>query len=87
MARTFNGQVHVRVPPAVHEEIAKEAFEHGTSISGIISQAVIVRRILRNIDPWKSIKLVQSANRAVPAEEVEREVAKAVRALRKMRRA
>jgi hypothetical protein len=86
MSRSFNGQIHVRVPSSVHEEVAKEAFDKGTSISGILAQALIVRRALRNVDPWKSIDEVQSANRGVPAAEVENAVAKAVKAVRKARR-
>jgi hypothetical protein len=86
MSRPFNGQIHVRVPSGVHEEIAKEAFERGTSISGIFAQALIVRRALRNIDPWKSISEVQSANRGIAESEVERAVAKAVKAVRRERR-
>jgi hypothetical protein len=86
MTRSFNGQIHVRVPSGVHEEIAKEAFERGTSISGIFAQALIVRRALRNIDPWKSISEVQSANRGITESEVERAVAKAVKAVRRDRR-
>ena len=86
MSRSFNGQIHVRVPASVHEEVAKEAFDKGTSISGILAQALIVRRALRNVDPWKSIDAVQSANRGVPATEVENTVAKAVKAVRKARR-
>jgi hypothetical protein len=86
MPRTFNGQIHVRVPSGVHEEVAKEAFEKGTSISGILAQALIVRRALRNIDAWKSIAEVQSANRGVSAQEVERAVARSVKAVRKDRR-
>jgi hypothetical protein len=82
MPRSFNGQIHVRVSSGVHEEVAKEAFEKGTSISGIFAQALIVRRALRNIDPWKSIDRVQSANRDVPAREIERAVAQAVKAVR-----
>jgi hypothetical protein len=87
MSRAFNGQIHVRVPASIHEEVAKEAFDKGTSISGIFAQALIVRRALRGIDPWKSIDDVQSANRGIPAAEVEREVAKAVKAVRRSRRA
>jgi len=79
-------QLHVRVPASVHEEVAKEAFDKGTSISGIFAQALIVRRALRNIDSWKSIDEGQSANRGVAAAEVERAVAKAVKAVRKNRR-
>jgi hypothetical protein len=86
MPRAFNGQIHVRVPARVHEEVAKEAFEKGMSISGIFAQALIARRALRSIDPWKSIDEAQSANRGVAAAEVERAVAKAVKAVRKSRR-
>jgi ABC-type phosphate transport system ATPase subunit len=86
MPRPFNGQIHVRVPASVHEEVAKEAFDNGTSISGILAQALIVRRALRNIDPWKSIDEVQSANRGVSAAEVENSIAKALKAVRKARR-
>ena len=86
MSRAFNGQIHVRVPASIHEEVAKEAFDKGTSISGILAQALIVRRALRSIDPWKSIDEVQSANRGVSAAEVENLVAKAVKAVRKSRR-
>jgi hypothetical protein len=86
MSRSFNGQIHVRVSSRVHAEVAKEAFDRGTSISGIFAQALIVRRALKNIDPWKSISQVQSANRGIAEGEVERVVAKAVRAVRKDQR-
>jgi hypothetical protein len=86
MSRAFNGQIHVRVPASIHEEVAKEAFDKGTSISGILAQALIVRRALRNVDPWKSIDEVQSANRGMSAAEVENSVGKAVKAVRKARR-
>ena len=78
-------QIHVRVPSSVHEEIAGEALEKGTSISGIFAQALVVRRALRNIDPWKSISEVQSANGGIAEAEVERAVAKALKATRKNR--
>lgn len=87
MARAFNGQIHVRVSPEMHEEVAKEAFEQGTSISGILAQALTVRRALKDIDPWKTIHEIQSANRGVPLEVVEREVDRAVKAIRKAQRA
>ncbi|HJT70040.1 MAG TPA: toxin-antitoxin system HicB family antitoxin [Terriglobales bacterium] len=86
MPRYFNGQIHMRVPPELHEEIAREAFERGTSISGICTQALVIRRALRGVDPWKSIERVQRANRNIPPMDVEREVAKAVKAVRKLRR-
>ncbi|MBS1850978.1 MAG: hypothetical protein JST79_08705 [Acidobacteria bacterium] len=86
MPRIFNGQIHVRVASDLHEEVAKEAFEKGTSISGILAQALTVRRAWKAIDPWKSIAEVQTSNRRVPPEEVEQAVALTVKAARKDRR-
>jgi hypothetical protein len=62
MTRALNGNLFVRFPAKIHEEIAKEASDKGTSISGILMQALIIRRALRQIDPWKSIAEVQWAN-------------------------
>ena len=87
MPRAFNGQVHVRVTPQIHKEVAEEAFSKGTSISGIFSQALTVRSVLRNINPWKAIDEVQLANRGVSEEEVSSVIAKAVNAIRKNKRA
>jgi hypothetical protein len=83
MARIFNGQVHVRIAPKVHREVAQEAFDKGTSISGIFSQALIVRNALKNIDPWKAIDEVQAANRKVSKEELDGVIAKAVKDVRR----
>ena len=84
--RAYNGQIHVRVSPAVHEDIAKEAFENGTSISGVLAQALAVRRALKNIDPWKSIQEVQRANKAVDSKEVDIAVKEAIKSVRKQNR-
>ncbi len=86
MPRPLNGQIRIWVSSSVHEEVAKEAFERGTSISGILAQASIIRRALRNIDSWKSISEVQSANGGIAETEVERAVATAVKGVRKKMR-
>ncbi|MCU1297907.1 MAG: hypothetical protein JWO91_2185 [Acidobacteriaceae bacterium] len=86
MPRTFNGQIHVRVPSDIHKEIAQEAFEKGTSINGILAQALIARRALKSIDPWKSIAEVQSANRGLETADIESVIAKSVKAVRRSRR-
>lgn len=65
MARSFKGQVHVRLSPDLHEKVAKEAFEKGTSISGIIAQSITAREVLKNIDPWKLIDEIWEANRNI----------------------
>lgn len=83
MGRTFKGQVHVRVSPEVHEEVAKEAFERGTSISGIFAQALIVRKALQNINPWKAINEVREANSGLSEDEIESAIDEAIRAVRK----
>ncbi len=82
----FNGQIHVRVPAEVHKEVAIEAFERGTSISGIFAEALIVRRTLKTLDSWKAIDEVQSANRDRSESSIKSAVAKAVKAVRKGRR-
>ncbi len=86
MARTFNGQVHVRINPQVHEEIAKEAFAKGGSISGIISQALTARSILKNTDPWKSVDEIWDSNHGVNEKKLEADIRRAIKAVRKKRR-
>jgi hypothetical protein len=87
MSRAFKGQIHVRIPPTVHEDVAKEAFERGTSISGICAQALTVRRVLRDIDPWKTIEAIWEANRDVDQKELEADIKGAIKAVRKENRA
>jgi hypothetical protein len=85
--RTFKGQVHVRLSPEAHEDVAKEAFEKGTSISGIVAQSLMIRRALRNIDPWKTVAEIREANKDVALKDLEDDVAKAIKAVRKKARA
>lgn len=84
--RAFGGQVHVRLSPEAHEDVAKEAFERGTSISGIVAQALMIRRALKNIDPWKAIAEIREANRGVDPKELEKDIAEAIKAVRKKAR-
>jgi hypothetical protein len=84
--RAFNGQVHVRLSPEMHEKIAKEAFEKGTSISGIIAQSVSARDALKGIDPWKTIEEIWEANRGVDLEQLEKDIAESIKAVRKQNR-
>ena len=86
MGRAFKGQVHVRVTPDVHEEVAKEAFEKGTSISGIFAQALTVRKALQNINPWKAIAEVREANSGLSDDEISSVIDEAVRSIRKEKR-
>jgi hypothetical protein len=81
--RAFKGQIHVRLSPEVHEDVAKEAFEKGTSISGIVAQSLMIRRALKNIDPWKTVSEIRAANKGANAKTLEADIAKALKAVRK----
>lgn len=84
--RAFGGQVHVRLSQEAHEDVAKEAFEKGTSISGIVAQALMIRRVLRNIDPWKMVAEIRKANREADPKQLEKDIAASVKAVRKQTR-
>ncbi len=84
--RAFGGQVHVRLSPEAHEDVAKEAFEKGISISGIVAQSLAVRRILRNIDPWKTVAAIREANRSIDPEQLESDIVDSIREVRKKAR-
>ena len=89
MARNFKGQVHVRIPPKLHEEVAQEAFQKGTSISGICAQALVVRNALQGIDPWKSIEASWTeANRnKLDPTRIEADISEAISAVRRKKQA
>jgi len=79
-------QVHVRLSPEAHEDVAEEAFEKGTSISGIVAQSLMIRRVLRNIDPWKTVAEIREANRDVDPKQLEKDITDSIRAVRKKAR-
>jgi hypothetical protein len=84
--RTFGGQVHVRLSPEAHEDIAKEAFEKGISISGIVAQSLMIRRALRNVDPWKTVAEIRKANRDIDPKQLEKDITASIKAVRKQAR-
>jgi hypothetical protein len=83
MSRNFSGQLHVRISTKLHKEISHEAFEKGVSISGICAQALVVRNVLQNIDPWKGIEKAWAEGKPVDLENIEKDVSEAIRAVRK----
>ena len=83
MARAFKGQIHVRISPELHEQVAKEAFNNDVSISGIVAQALLARRILRGIDPWRSIEATWAKNKGSDLGELEADIGQAIKAVRK----
>jgi hypothetical protein len=83
MAKRYNGQIHVRIPPELHEEMARESFETGTPIGGICAQALMARRVLGKIEPWKSVETTWEANERTDLRQLEEDVNEAIRASRK----
>lgn len=84
--RVFGGQVHVRLSPEAHEDVANEAFEKGTSISGIVAQSLMIRRALKSIDPWKTVAEIRQANLEVDPKQLERDIFNSIKAVRKQSR-
>ncbi|GEM_PF-1646102 len=84
--RAFGGQVHVRLSPEAHEDVAKEAFEKGASISGIVAQSLMIRRVLRNIAPWKTVAEIRQANKDVDTQQLEKDIFESIKSVRKQAR-
>ena len=49
--RNYAGRILIRVPPEVHRELAREAFESGRSINELCLEAIVARKALRDYDP------------------------------------
>ncbi len=86
MARPFRGQLHVRIPPRLHEEVARESFEKNISQSGICAQALVVRNALRDIDPWKEIERTWAESPTVNLSQLEEDISEALTEVRGKRK-
>ncbi|MGH9405305.1 MAG: toxin-antitoxin system HicB family antitoxin [Terriglobia bacterium] len=51
--RDYAGKLLVRIPPELHQELARETFESSRSINQLCVEAILARSALRNYDPWK----------------------------------
>ena len=85
--RTYKGKILLRLPPDVHKELAKEAFESGRSISEICMQAIFARRALKDCDPWKGLAETWARNRNVDPVQLNADIREAIREVRRERRA
>ena len=66
-----------------HEDVAREAFERGVSISSLCSQALLIRQALRSVDPWKTISETWEANANVDSEDLQADIEEALSEVRK----
>lgn len=80
--RTFGGRVLLRLPPTVHEDLAREAFETGRSINQLCMEAILARKALKRYDPWKGIEAVWSRQKRVDPAKLDREIREAIREVR-----
>ena len=83
--RTFSGKILLRVPPEIHKELAREAFESGRSISQLCMEAILARKALKNYDPWLSVEKLWGKNREVEPAKLTTEIRAAIQEARRAR--
>jgi hypothetical protein len=80
--RHYAGRILIRVPNQVHQALAQEAFESGRSINQLCLEAIVARKALKNYNPWKAIEKVWNKNRGVDEKDMQRDILKAISAVR-----
>lgn len=83
--REYAGRILIRVPPELHRDLAREAFESGRSINQLCLEAIVARKALKGYDPWKAIEGIWKRNRKVTARQVRSDVLKAIAEVRRGR--
>ncbi len=80
--RNYAGRILIRVPPKLHRELAREAFESGRSINQLCLEAIVARKALRKYDPWKVIEEIWQQNRRVKPKQLQSEILRAISEVR-----
>jgi hypothetical protein len=80
--RNYAGRILIRVPPEVHRELAREAFESGRSINELCLEAIVARKALRNYDPWKAVEEIWDKNRKVRPKQLQPDILRAISEVR-----
>ena len=83
--RNYAGRILIRVPPKLHRELAREAFESGRSINRLCLEAIVTRKALREYDPWKAIDKMWQRNRKVKPKQLAADISRAVSDFRRGR--
>jgi len=76
--RNYQGRILMRVPPEVHRELAREAFESGRSINELCLEAILARKALKNYDPWKAVEEIWVENRKVQPKRMKADILAAI---------
>jgi len=83
--RSYAGRILIRVPPEVHKELAREAFESGRSINELCLEAIVARKALKNYDAWKAVDEIWEKNRKVKPKQLQAEILSAISEVRRGR--
>jgi hypothetical protein len=83
--RNYAGRILIRVPPDLHSELAREAFESGRSINQLCLEAILTRKALSKYDPWKAIEEIWEQNRKVKPKQAQRNILRAIAEVRRGR--
>jgi hypothetical protein len=78
-----SGRFVVRIPPRLHDELAKEAFERRVSINQICLEALVTHRQLRRDESWKAGQVQRGRVRSDGYGRLERDIASALERLKK----
>jgi len=76
--RNYAGRILIRVPPQVHRELAREAFESRRSINELCLEAIVARKALRNYDPWNAVEEIWGKNRKVRPKQLRADILTAI---------
>jgi hypothetical protein len=80
--RNYAGRVLIRIPPEVHRELAREAFESGRSINELCLEAIVARKALKNYDPWKAVEEIWDKNRRIRPNQLRADILRAISEVR-----
>lgn len=80
--RGYAGKILIRVPPEIHRELAREAFETGRSINQLCLEAIVTRKALKNYNPWKAIEEIWDRNRGTDEKQLEKDILKSIAEVR-----
>lgn len=83
--RAYNGKILLRLPPEIHRELAREAFESGRSINELCTEAILARKALKNYDPWRSVEKLWGKNRHARLDKLTSEIRDAISETRRGR--
>lgn len=53
--RSFNGQLHIRLSPKLHEELVQESFSTGQTMNQLCVEAISMKWVFKKDLKWKKL--------------------------------